>query len=695
MICFRRLVRGLFAVLLCMLFGACALLCSRNFFDRTLAPLEARTAPAEITATVTKADYLADYTSVYEVEVTAFDGKAAHFTAELSFAGETALKAGDVLTATVDCTRFDTDLYGYNERSYRLSHGVLIACTVTDYRIEGERRLPFFARLQNAVAARIDDAYDADTAAMLKALLIGDKSDVDTSVTRDFRRLGISHILAISGTHFSVLLGLLALLLRLLRLNKKQIYLLLIPAALLYMGISGFSASVCRAGIMALLTYLAYLLGRTRDAYTALFVSVCVLIFVHPYAVLDVGLWLSFSATFAILVQCELFAKLRMPVGRVGRILSFMLRQATRLTTTFAVFFVSLPITAFCFGETSLAAPLGNLLIVPLFELFLYLAPFSLLLSGFSPAAKLTEDLCALTCRAAARLADGDDLIVSLRQPLVLPIAVCGVALTLLLLLPKLKHRFICALPALLTAATLAVYIPLFNASFCAVDRAVFMAEGKNDGFVIASGGETLYIDISTGASAPTRRAEWIAEQMYDPELDGYLVTHYHMRHINTFNKLVARTHIKRLYLPPVVRQSDYDVRAALVATAERCGIAVFDVDYDAPFSFAACRITLTAPQMLKRSTHPVICLSVSSGDDEILYLGSAFADTALDALTMMQNAKLVVLGQHAPKTKHDFTLGGDAPLLFASEEIAYFADFPGEALALPPNGSYTYRFGK
>ena len=235
----------------------------------------------------------------------------------------------------------------------------------------------------------------------------------------------------------------------------------------------------------------------------------------------------------------------------------------------------------------------------------------------------------------------------------------------------------------------------MFNAEFSATDRAVFLAEGKNDGFVIASGGETLYIDVSTGASAPTRRAEYIAEQLYDPELDGYLPTHYHMLHISTFNKLVSRTHIKRLYLPPIVRESDYNVRAALAATAERNGVEVADVEYDLPIAFANCRITLTAPQMLKRSTHPVICLSVETDEDKVVYLGSSFGDTALDADDMMRDAGLVVLGQHAPVTKHVFTLKNETVLLFANEEIADFADFPSEALALRKNGSHTYCFAK
>lgn len=381
--------------------------------------------------------------------------------------------------------------------------------------------------------------------------------------------------------------------------------------------------------------------------------------------------------------------------GRAERLLSFLFHLFFNVAVTVAAFFGTLPITALCFGETSLIAPLANLLIVPLFELFLYLAPFAVLFSGLTPMVHLTELACTWICRAAAALADHDDLVFSLQQPAVLPIAVTGVLLTLLLLAPKLKHPRLAVLPAVLTLVTLAVYIPLFNMSFTAADRAVFLTEGKNDGFVLSSGGETLYIDISTGASAPTRRAEAVAEGLYDPELDGYLPTHYHMRHINTFNKLAVRTHIKRLYLPPAVRESDYNVRAALAATAERNGIEIIELAYDTPFAFENCTVTLAEPQLLKRSTHPVICLLVTADEDELLYLGSSFGDTALDFPAPVSDAGLLVLGQHAPITKHEFSLQTDGILLLASEEIANFADFDSEALVLRQNGSFTYCFGK
>lgn len=694
-ICFASRRRLCGQLLLCILFAIGALFGSHRFFDLALKPLEEQSESVTLIATVKKVNYVADYLTVCTARVSQFDTTETAFTAELTFDGAAELEIGDILTATAFCAPFDTDLYGYNERNSNLSHGILLDCTVTEYAVSGKAELSHMEKLRCRIAARIDRTYKTDAAAMLKALLIGEQDELNSSVKLDFRRLGISHILSISGTHFSILLGFAAMLMHILHLNKKQIYLCLIPIALIYMSISGFSATVCRSGIMALLSYLAFLFGRTRDAQTALFVSVTILIVIHPYAVLDIGLWLSFAATFSILVLSEISVPQKAHTGLPGRLIAFLRGLLARAVMTIAVFFGSLPITAFAFGEFSVIAPLANLLIVPLYEFLLYLIPLSVIGVNCRPVVAVTERYCHWIGEVAHALASHDDLLLSLRQPLILPIAVCGLVITAFMLVRKLKHRRLILLPVLLTLTVIAVYIPTFNTAFSATDRIVFLSEEKNEGFLLFSGGETLYIDISTGASASTKRAEQIAEELYDPELDGYMPTHYHKLHINTFNKLIARTHIKRLYLPPIVRASDYDVRYALAATAERNGITVVEMEYDSPIRFSTCAVSLTEPQMLSRSTHPVICLSITSGTEEVLYLGSSFADTALDTNHMMRDASLVIFGQHAPLTKRAFTVKNDTMLLFVGDHVAALADFPGEALFLRENGHFTYCFGK
>lgn len=682
---------GFGKVLLCLLFGAAAVFSSHQFFDKIPSPSSV-SETVDLTAKITDVSYVSNYLTVCTARVREYDGEPADFSIEMTFAHTVDLQAGDVIGAAALPTEFEENIYGYNERQYMLSRGVLFSAEVERYETLGHEKLPLHTRLQSRITERIDTAFESDTAALLKALLVGERDGLSTSLKRDFRRLGISHILSISGTHFTVLLGLAALLLKALRLNKKTVYILLIPLALSYMAVTGFSVTVCRAGIMALMTYFAFLFGRTRDAFTALFLAVVLLLTFRPYAVADIGLWLSFAATFSILILSELFSA-RLSGSR--GILGFLCAVLFRLALTVVVFFATLPIVALSFGEASKLAPLANLLIVPLFELFLYLAPFAVLLSGFAPAVRLTEGVCNFICRAASALADRDDLLFSLRQPLVLPIAVCGILLTLILLAVRLKRPIFSLLPLCLTLAALAVYIPLFDAAFAKADRIVYTTVGTNDGFLVESGGETLYIDISTGASEPTRKAEYLAEMLYRPELDGYLPTHYHTRHINTFNKLTDRTHIKRLYLPPPVREGDEDIRSALAEIAKRKGIELIEVKYEKSTAFGGCAFTLCTPEKLSRSTHYVTCLSISSGENDLVYLGSSFGDTARDFSALAGKAEAVVLGQHSPVTKNDFTLETDGAVLFGSETVAAHANCKSASAILPENGSYAFVFDR
>lgn len=689
---YKKRRAGFAKALLCLLFGATAVLSSHLFFDR-MPNASSASEPIDLTAKITDVGYVSDYLTVCTAQVREYDGKPANFSIELTFAKGVDLQTGDVIGAAALPTEFEENIYGYNERQYMLSRGVLFTAETESYEVLGHEKPALHTRLQNRITERVDTAFNSDTAALLKALLVGERDGLSTSLKRDFRRLGISHILSISGTHFTVLLGLAAFLLKALRLNKKTIYILLIPLALSYMALTGFSVTVCRAGVMALMTYFAFLFGRTRDAYTALFLAVASLLTFRPYAVADIGLWLSFAATFSILILGELFSATRLSGSR--GILGFLCGVLFRLALTVVVFFATLPIVALSFGEASKLAPLANLLIVPLFELFLYLAPFSVLLSGFAPAVRLTESVCDFICCAASALADRDDLLFSLRQPLVLPIAVCGILLTLILLAVRLKHPILSLLPLCLTLAALAVYIPLFDSAFAKADRIVYTTVGTNDGFLVKSGGEALYIDISTGASEPTRKAEYLAEMLYRPEFDGYLPTHYHTRHINTFDKLTDRTHIKRLYLPPPVREGDEDIRSALAEIAVQKGIEVIDVEYEKSTAFGGCAFTLCTPEKLSRSTHYVTCLSISSGKNDCVYLGSSFGDTTRDFSALVDKAKVVVLGQHSPVTKNDFTLETDGVVLFGSETVAAHANCESASAILPKNGSYTFVFDR
>ena len=157
----------------------------------------------------------------------------------------------------------------------------------------------------------------------MKAMLLGDKKGMDREIKSLYQAAGISHVVAISGLHISILgTGVYNLLSALFdrlqaarqkfppgkrgRPSSGKVSSGKIPACavsafflLSFLFMTGFSASSMRAGIMFALSLTARLLGRTYDTATALSVAAALLLVENPAWIDDTGFQLSFTAAFA------------------------------------------------------------------------------------------------------------------------------------------------------------------------------------------------------------------------------------------------------------------------------------------------------------------------------------------------------------------------------------------------------------
>lgn len=144
---------------------------------------------------------------------------------------------------------------------------------------------------------------DGNAAALLKALLTGDRSDLPADTVTAFRRSGASHILALSGLHLGVLY---------LLLSRITLPLGHAPAArtvrgVLAIGLSGFftlavgaGPSIVRAFLFILIREVSGLLGRRRDALRTLCLALLVQLALSPEVILSTGFQLSYLAMAGI-----------------------------------------------------------------------------------------------------------------------------------------------------------------------------------------------------------------------------------------------------------------------------------------------------------------------------------------------------------------------------------------------------------
>lgn len=238
-----------------------------------------------------------------------------------------------------------------------------------------------------------------ETVGICIGLLLGEKNWITEEVQNAFRKSSLSHMLAISGAHVSyILTGILGLLERL-RFHKRWSKLLVILFLVFYMFLVGFTPSVIRACIMAILTLLADILFQKADVYQNLAISSFIILLINPYAILDIGFQLSFGGTMGIVLfmNIDLKQKNKLKENRNKKINEYENTKHKIINYINQMIIVSisanliiLPIMLYHFNTLSATFLISNILASPILGLSLILGMiFILLLLVCQPIAQL------------------------------------------------------------------------------------------------------------------------------------------------------------------------------------------------------------------------------------------------------------------------------------------------------------------
>ena len=187
--------------------------------------------------------------------------------------------------------------------------------------------------------------------ALVRGLTIGDTDGIGAGTLEAFRRSGLSHLLAVSGSNVALVLAGAGWVFR--RLSFKLRMGACVAAMTLFVLVVGPDASVLRAAAMGAIGLLALALGRQAEPLHALGLAVAVVIVARPQIVFSIGLHLSVAATAGIVLWTSRIALL---LGRLPGIVRLP------LAVTAAAQVAVLPVLVASFGQASVVAPLANLL---------------------------------------------------------------------------------------------------------------------------------------------------------------------------------------------------------------------------------------------------------------------------------------------------------------------------------------------
>ena len=228
------------------------------------------------------------------------------------------LEPGDRIQMVAHCTRADRTSSG-EAITYYTSQGIFL--TAQGYgRLDVDR--PNTPPLRNwpvwwtrALEDSVDRIFPEDAAPLAKALVTGNREDLSDAFNTDLRRTGLTHTVAVSGSHLAFLAGLLSLLLGG---SRRLTALVLIPVSILFTLMTGCTPSIARAAIMIILLEIAPLFRRERDSATALGTALLLLLMQNPFSITHAGLQLSFAAVAGILLcsdRLQEYLTARLPFG--------------------------------------------------------------------------------------------------------------------------------------------------------------------------------------------------------------------------------------------------------------------------------------------------------------------------------------------------------------------------------------------
>ncbi|MDT3426615.1 competence protein ComEC [Paenibacillus forsythiae] len=210
--------------------------------------------------------------------------------------------------------------------------------------------------VRTGLGAELESLFREKDAGYLKGLIIGMQDELDPETYRQFSRLGLTHILAISGMHVAVYAGFLLFVLSRLRFTRERaltVTLLLIPA---YVLLSGAGPSVVRAGLMSMIALYAARMGVLKDGMHILSASALLMLIWEPYFLLNVSFQLSFLVTAGLMIYVPLAVPL----------VSFLPRRlGSGIAVTLVAQLVSFPLTIYYFNQFAALSFAANLVLVP------------------------------------------------------------------------------------------------------------------------------------------------------------------------------------------------------------------------------------------------------------------------------------------------------------------------------------------
>lgn len=293
------------------------------------------------------------------------------------------VKVGDILETKVTFEKpsiarnrgaFDYSKYLYSQNIY----GNLKIKNMDDIYDRKNSGTNYIYKIQKSIENILGRCFPQDELGIILGMTIGDTSYITEETNLAFKTDGISHLLAVSGSNVNYIILFSKFIFDKI-LGKNFSNYIVIFFIIIFMLVSGASASVVRAAIMGIVIVLADILAKKSNVYASICISALIILIHNPLTIFDTGFILSFGGTLGIVLLYEKIKNILLEKLRVKN--KFLIYIIDTLSVTLSSQIILLPIMVYYFNSISLVSIFVNILVAPISGILTILG-FSVYMSG-------------------------------------------------------------------------------------------------------------------------------------------------------------------------------------------------------------------------------------------------------------------------------------------------------------------------
>ncbi|MEG0826464.1 MAG: DNA internalization-related competence protein ComEC/Rec2 [Bacilli bacterium] len=243
----------------------------------------------------------------------------------------------------------------FNYRKYLLSKRISHILTAENIFVV-KKNHNFLYFVKQRIVNRINKYKNKD---YLQAFILGNSSYIKEEITISFRKIGISHLFAVSGMHVGMIVLVLNFLLK--KFKKKNF--IIYPFLLFFLFLTNFTESLLRCTLFMFLSLINKKLKLKLKTINVLLITGAIIVFYNPFLLYSVGFLFSFIITFFIILSNEVISKFS----------NYFIKL---FLVSFISFLASIPIISNNFFSINFLSPIINVFFVPFISIVVF--PFSI-----------------------------------------------------------------------------------------------------------------------------------------------------------------------------------------------------------------------------------------------------------------------------------------------------------------------------